>query len=124
MHPPFLNVTFPTNNTLHCKVLAEQVPIFSLQARPMNILRARAMGMCFGVRDALPATSTVPDPTEPTIYSDLVHNPAVSRELTERGFASPPESARADNSTPSPLPTTPHVLVTAHGLSHRDRDRL
>lgn len=83
----------------------------------MKVIRARAMGMCFGVRDALDATLGVAEPTRTTIYGELVHNPAVTRELASRGFASLPEDARE-------LPPAPQVLVTAHGISNLERERL
>jgi len=86
----------------------------------MNLIRARAMGMCFGVRDALATVRSVEIPTKTTIYGELVHNPTVTRELHDRGFASLGEHTRDEQ----PLPETPVVLVTAHGLSDAERERL
>ncbi|MEZ6197558.1 MAG: 4-hydroxy-3-methylbut-2-enyl diphosphate reductase [Planctomycetota bacterium] len=83
----------------------------------MKILRAEAMGFCFGVRDALAATRSITDPGEVTIHGELVHNPTVAEELRRRGFASTEEDRRA-------VPETPAVLVTAHGISQRERRRL
>lgn len=83
----------------------------------MKVIRARAMGMCFGVRDALQAAHAVPDPDRTTIYGELVHNPQVLGALAARGFASLPEDGRA-------IPDSPRVLVTAHGVSGRERSRL
>lgn len=83
----------------------------------MKILRADALGMCFGVRDALQVLDLVPEPTEVTIHGELVHNAEVLRELDRRGFARSPEGER-------PVPATPVVLVTAHGISERERQRL
>ncbi|MEO6595423.1 MAG: 4-hydroxy-3-methylbut-2-enyl diphosphate reductase [Planctomycetota bacterium] len=83
----------------------------------MQILRADAMGMCFGVRDALAALAKVQDPTQVTIHGELVHNGEVLSMLDRRGFRQSPEAARS-------VPETPVVLVTAHGISQRERERL
>lgn len=83
----------------------------------MKVIRARAMGMCFGVKDALEATRRVEDPRSVTIHGELVHNEMVLGELRRRGFADLPEEARG-------LPVTAKVLITAHGVSHRERERL
>lgn len=83
----------------------------------MKILLASEQGMCFGVRDALAAIADVANPQQVTIHGELVHNPVVLRDLARRGFAASPESARD-------IPTTPTVLVTAHGISDRERARL
>jgi len=83
----------------------------------MIVLRADAMGMCFGVRDALAVMAGVATPGEVTVHGELVHNPAVQRDLDDRGFHRSREDARA-------VPATPVVLVTAHGISERERRRL
>jgi 4-hydroxy-3-methylbut-2-en-1-yl diphosphate reductase len=83
----------------------------------MIVLRADAMGMCFGVRDALAVIQGVASPEQVTIHGELVHNEAVLRDLDARGFHRSPEGDR-------PVPSTPAVLVTAHGISNRERTRL
>lgn len=83
----------------------------------MQILRAEAMGMCFGVRDALAALDAVAEPSEVTIHGELVHNADVLADLDRRGFRRTPEQAR-------PVPATPTVMITAHGVSDRERRRL
>src|SRR5262245_6982674 len=83
----------------------------------MIVLRADAMGMCFGVRDALAVMAGVAAPGDVTVHGELVHNPEVQRDLDRRGFHRSPEDARA-------VPPTPVVLVTAHGISDRERRRL
>lgn len=83
----------------------------------MQVRRADAMGMCFGVRDALAVIDAVVDPAAVTIHGELVHNEQVQQELAARGFAQSPERGRA-------VPQTPQVLVTAHGISDRERGRL
>ena len=54
----------------------------------MRIIEAEAMGMCFGVRDALAAMRRIETPAQVTVFGQLVHNPLVEQELGERGFAS------------------------------------
>lgn len=83
----------------------------------MRVLRADELGMCFGVRDALAALAQVADPAAVTIHGELVHNPEVLGWLARRGFAQSSERARA-------VPPTPFVMVTAHGISERERQRL
>lgn len=84
----------------------------------MKILKASAMGMCFGVRRAIKAALAQPDPASVTILGELVHNEEVLRQLSRLGFAMLPESDRER------LPDTPRVMITAHGASDRDRARL
>ncbi len=84
----------------------------------MKVLRADAMGMCFGVRDALAVMADLPDPQTVTVHGQLVHNPVVLTDLKVRGFTLTDEADRAR------LPDTPAVLITAHGVSDRERARL
>ena len=84
----------------------------------MKVIRAKEMGMCFGVRDALHTTQTLPDPTRITIRGELVHNPRVTTHLDELGFRQTPEAAL------SSIPRTPVVMITAHGVSNTERRRL
>ena len=85
----------------------------------MHVIRAEAMGLCFGVRDALESIAAVPDPHHITVYGELVHNEEVSRRLAERGFQQITEQGRAEA-----VPETPVVLITAHGVSNAERARL
>lgn len=84
----------------------------------MRILKADVLGMCFGVRDALAIIEDVQDPTGVTIHGELVHNEKVLDNLSERGFQMIAEARRR------PLPMTDTVLITAHGVSHKERARL
>jgi 4-hydroxy-3-methylbut-2-enyl diphosphate reductase len=84
----------------------------------MQVIRAEVMGMCFGVRDALKVIDAVADPGAVTIHGQLVHNESVLSRLDARGFATTREGDR------NILPETPVVLITAHGISDRERDRL
>ena len=76
----------------------------------MQVLRAKAMGMCFGVRDAIELASTHGEAAPLTILGDLVHNAAVLAELRDRGIATA--------HTPSDVRTAT-VMVTAHGTSEK-----
>jgi len=85
----------------------------------MRIIEADAMGMCFGVRDALEAARGVERPVEMTVFGELVHNPEVTGELHRRGFALLREEERTVKNV-----HTPRVMITAHGVSERERARL
>lgn len=84
----------------------------------MQVLRAEEMGMCFGVRDALKILDDVRQPETVTIHGELVHNEAVLTQLGVRGFRMAAEQQR------DTIPTTDTVLITAHGISDRERARL
>ena len=84
----------------------------------MRVIRAEEMGMCFGVKDALQAARSVPDPSTVTIHGELVHNPSVITQLLEAGFQQSPEDHRRAPAR------TPLVLITAHGVSNVERRRL
>jgi 4-hydroxy-3-methylbut-2-enyl diphosphate reductase len=84
----------------------------------MQVLRAEEMGMCFGVRDALKILDDVRQPETITIHGELVHNEAVLTQLGARGFRMAAEQQR------DMMPTTDTVLITAHGISDRERSRL
>jgi len=83
----------------------------------MKVITADAMGMCFGVRDALARIEGIENPNSVTIYGDLVHNETVLANLRQRGFHATGEENRV-------LPDTARVLITAHGVSDRARERL
>lgn len=82
------------------------------------MIRAEAMGFCFGVRDALTMAGEVTQPADVTIHGELVHNETVLHGLRTRGFRLSDEHARAR------LTDTPVVMVTAHGISAQERRRL
>ena len=84
----------------------------------MKVVRADVMGLCFGVRDALKVIDAVVTPTLVTIHGQLVHNEVVLSDLASRGFAMNGEDER------TAVPATPVVLITAHGVSDRHRERL
>ncbi len=80
----------------------------------MRVIRASAMGVCFGVRDALKVADTVAQPVQVTVYGELVHNPLVQQRMRRRGFQQFGEGEHREA-----IPDTPHVLITAHGISQR-----
>lgn len=84
----------------------------------MRVIRAEAYGMCFGVRDAIGAMDAIADPADATIHGELVHNEEITQRLTRRGFATVAEGDRGR------IPLTSTVVITAHGVSDRERDRL
>jgi 4-hydroxy-3-methylbut-2-enyl diphosphate reductase len=84
----------------------------------MKIIKADVLGMCFGVRDALAIIEDVHDPERVTIHGELVHNERVLDDLAERGFRMSSEKQR------HALPVTETVLITAHGVSAKERARL
>lgn len=53
-----------------------------------------------------------------TIHGELVHNQAVQDQLVSLGFRFTPERGR------DTAPATPRVVLTAHGVSDRERQRL
>ncbi len=81
----------------------------------MTVIKAEAMGMCFGVQDAITKVNNITKPHEVSIYGELVHNFEVLKRISEDGFHIIPEPNRPY------LPITEKVLVTAHGLSHKER---
>ena len=84
----------------------------------MRVIRAEVLGLCFGVRDALAIMKRVDRPEEVTVHGELVHNPIVLHQLERRGFKTSDETSRE-------VPQeTPVVLITAHGISDAERQRL
>jgi 4-hydroxy-3-methylbut-2-enyl diphosphate reductase len=81
----------------------------------LKVIRAKAMGMCFGVKDALSTIMRMDHPENATIYGQLVHNPEVLKRMETLGFSMLEESNR------TPAVSTPSVVITAHGLSDKER---
>jgi len=84
----------------------------------MQVILADALGFCFGVRDALDVAQETLSPQNVTIHGELVHNERVLSRLNELGFYRADEAHRQD------VPPTPLVMITAHGVSDRERRRL
>lgn len=89
------------------------------RGKTMKVIHAYAMGLCFGVRDALDYIAAVPDPANVTVYGELVHNEKVNNRLVRLGFRQLTEQRRD-----AALPETGSVLITAHGISDTERTRL
>lgn len=84
----------------------------------MRVIRAQAIGFCFGVRDALAMADSIETPASVTIHGELVHNEGVLARLGAAGFRVAAEADRAK------LDERPTVLITAHGVSDAERSRL
>ena len=80
----------------------------------MNIHTATHYGMCFGVREALRRAHDAAAAGPVTVLGQLVHNPVVSQHLATLGVR---EGVLDDVHSSA----TPHVVITAHGASDRDR---
>lgn len=93
------------------------VPENQVGKRSFEVLRAREMGMCFGVRDALAMAGGVTKAAELTVFGQLVHNPRVTANLRDRGFRLLEEAQRPQAGEIQ----TPGVLITAHGVSDAQR---
>ena len=74
----------------------------------MRIIRAKHLGMCFGVRDAIAQALKESDAGPITILGELVHNTTVLDELRGRGIRIQADFRNVATDT---------VMVTAHGIS-------
>lgn len=84
----------------------------------MRVILAESLGFCFGVREALSLAEQTHDPRSVTIHGELVHNERVLHRLESRGFTITAEPDREQ------LPATSRVMITAHGISDREKQRL
>ena len=80
----------------------------------LTVLRAKHMGMCFGVRDAISMANRVVRSRPLTILGELVHNAKVLGDLKDQGvqFEDKPEAVQTET-----------AMITAHGTSQRARAR-
>jgi 4-hydroxy-3-methylbut-2-enyl diphosphate reductase len=76
----------------------------------MKIIRAKALGMCFGVRDAIALARDKARFGPLTVLGDLVHNETVMSDLRARGV-------RVENRLEAVA--TAELIITAHGASNR-----
>ena len=83
-----------------------------------DVVRADALGFCFGVRDALAVTRDRDDAEDVTVFGELVHNEDVNSALRESGYEILDERRRAE------APLRRKVMITAHGISDTTRRRL
>ena len=79
---------------------------------PMRVVRARHLGMCFGVREAIAKVVRAAERQPLTVLGDLVHNETVLERLAARGVQVRRELDEVD---------TPCLAITAHGVSERRR---
>ena len=74
----------------------------------MQILKARHMGMCFGVRRAIARALAAAEREPLTVLGDLVHNETVIADLRALGIRTCTEPGDIGTAT---------VMITAHGAS-------
>jgi len=74
----------------------------------MKIIRAKALGMCFGVRDAIALAQAKAAEGPLTVLGDLVHNETVLDDLRRRGV-------RIENRLEDVQ--SRELMITAHGAS-------
>jgi 4-hydroxy-3-methylbut-2-en-1-yl diphosphate reductase len=78
----------------------------------MKIIRARHLGMCFGVRDAITLAHRQATHQPLTVLGELVHNETVLADLRRKGV-------RIENQVSAV--STGAVMITAHGASDKAR---
>jgi 4-hydroxy-3-methylbut-2-en-1-yl diphosphate reductase len=76
----------------------------------MQVLRARHMGMCFGVRRAIVQARAAAEREPLSILGDLVHNESVLADLRARGVRTCHEVDDIETTT---------VMISAHGASEQ-----
>ncbi len=81
----------------------------------MRILKAEHMGMCFGVRDAIALAKARAQSGGVTVLGELVHNRSVLEDLGRRGVRVESRAEEVD---------TKDVMITAHGASEREIERI
>ena len=80
----------------------------------LTVLRAKHLGMCFGVRDAITLAKRVVKSRPLTVLGELVHNATVLDDLLGEGVQF--ETLASDVKTET-------VMITAHGASNRTKMR-
>ena len=78
----------------------------------LRVVRARHLGMCFGVREAIAKVLRAASREPITVLGDLVHNETVLERLAARGVQVRREVDEVE---------TRVVAITAHGVSDRRR---
>ncbi|HVR74312.1 MAG TPA: 4-hydroxy-3-methylbut-2-enyl diphosphate reductase [Planctomycetota bacterium] len=82
----------------------------------MRVTVARALGTCFGVRDAIELALDASHRSELTVVGQLVHNPQTVERLRQNGVAI------VDQLEPVDIQTK-NVMITAHGAPESLRTR-
>jgi 4-hydroxy-3-methylbut-2-en-1-yl diphosphate reductase len=102
----------PSNFVMQSKMELDLVELVGSERTtgPVKIIRARHLGMCFGVRDAITMAKAHAAAQPLTILGELVHNESVLDDLRGQGiaFENRAEAVR-----------TPSVMITAHGASDK-----
>ena len=80
----------------------------------LTVLRAKHLGMCFGVRDAITLAKRVVKSRPLTVLGELVHNATVLDDLRGEGVQF--ETLASDVKTEM-------LMITAHGASNRTKVR-
>ncbi|MBI3272308.1 MAG: 4-hydroxy-3-methylbut-2-enyl diphosphate reductase [Planctomycetes bacterium] len=89
----------------------------------MEVVVASALGMCFGVKDAIELAAGLAREGPVTILGALVHNPQVVADLAAAGAS----TAHGPDDLPAAAPVAgdrARVLVTAHGAAASLKARL
>jgi len=89
---------------------SESICVALAPPRSVRILRAKHLGMCFGVRNAIALARKEAAAGPLTVLGDLVHNETVLAGLRRRGVVIARDAAAV---------ATPTVMITAHGASQR-----
>jgi 4-hydroxy-3-methylbut-2-enyl diphosphate reductase len=76
----------------------------------MKIIRAKHLGMCFGVKDAIALAIETAKHEQLTILGDLVHNETVLANLRAQGIRIEQSAEKVE---------TQNVMITAHGASEK-----
>lgn len=80
-----------------------------------DVIEAKHMGMCFGVKAAIETAQQLASKRNITILGELAHNASVRQSLEQRGAR---HASLADHSAP-----TKDVIITAHGASDTMRNK-
>jgi 4-hydroxy-3-methylbut-2-enyl diphosphate reductase len=82
----------------------------------MKVTKAKALGTCFGVQDAIDLALDFDHKEDLTILGQLVHNPQRVKRLNESGIT-------VATSLDEPI-TTQYVMITAHGAANQVKEEL
>ena len=82
----------------------------------MKVTKAKALGTCFGVQDAIDLAMESEHKENLTILGQLVHNPQTVGKLREAGIQMVSSLEEEIN--------TKYVMITAHGASNRVKEEL
>ena len=85
----------------------------------MRVIRADVLGMCFGVRDALAVIDGIDEPRRSRSTAS-----SCTMRSCRRGSRRGGSRCGTRHERRTSLPETPAVLITAHGISDRERSRL